>query len=1270
MVRNGRIQMGPVLCILVFAYPGLFAGGPFRVDVSGKPVGLNPALSHIFTVDSGPLNPTWSNTAARNLLREAFAVWQAVPGSQLQIRENPSGTATFANFLQTVGSVQAGLNPMVFDEDGSIIQAIGYSADTPATGLPFQFDGDHFKTMAAIFNGPALMGYSESRLKALMIRTIGQALGLSYSAVNGPLVGASQGPSPSLVEIMFPGDFGGTKPAALRPDDVSGFLALYGDTAQGAAGLAALSGKVLLPDGISPAGGVGIVARNLANPFETAYGAVADADTGAFKIAGMVPGDYSVEIIDLGVDVHEVHGLPLRTNGNVPSERLALHASYREKFLGPFPGPTEFFNGASESADPAIDDPSQFEAVSLTANQTTGGVAVTVNRGADDLLSRLVFPWISNREGQFESLLVINNDADYPVDLVLKAFRNGDAVLTETVKRRIPARGMLEMRASELFTQLGSGSGYSVVVSAPTAAIRGHWVTYSLGATSGASPSQGVAIRLPQKGASFDHRAGKTIVYGFLPSQSGVISAPVLVNLDEAPANLSLRFFNASGDLVGSATATDLAPFVPLAKTTGQWINSEEDLYLIAETSGTGITGVAFVFDPVFLETAIANVTAVPETSSGATTLIFPWVSNREGEFRSQLAINNLSETATQITLTARRNDGSAQTVVRTVPANGFLNERADTLFDQLGSGAGYTVEAAATSGALTGQWVTYNLATASGRSPSQGVAVDVGRDNTRGGHTVLLGYLPVIGGFFAGPVIVNLGDEPSDAELQFFDKNGHPIPHDQHLGNLQPNRPYPLLANQLLPEWAGNVYAVVHSQEQPLTAVAFVFNQTYSEPALGNATTVDPGPAPSNYAFHSVNVIAMDENRVLPGQTVLISDGLVVGMGSVNEVTIPEDATVIEGGGGYLIPGLADAHTHLSTEGDLVMMLANGITHILNTGDHANEILRLKTAVETGDIPGPNIFAGQQLFGAAFENPNVQFTVKDTQAATLLATEIADAGYDFLKTYEGMTLPMLEAVNAAGDARQLAMVGHLPDDLPLGQILGSGMRMVAHIEEFVNSVFSPRINRGQIPEVVSTLLDHGTYVTTTLSTVEAVSIFGGGNQAGYQSLLERPGVEYMEPWQLQNWEIDFAVNQVNTGIFQQEVSFMKEVGLAMMEAGVPMLTGTDVSSITGMVPGFAIHEEFRVLQESGWPAYEILRAATRNFGDFIDETVPCRQRSGMVAPGYTADLLLLSDNPLDHIGAVKNRIGVMVRGKWFSEQDLQAMLEAVKTGYQTPMVP
>jgi len=72
--------------------------------------------------------------------------------------------------------------------------------------------------------------------------------------------------------------------------------------------------------------------------------------------------------------------------------------------------------------------------------------------------------------------------------------------------------------------------------------------------------------------------------------------------------------------------------------------------------------------------------------------------------------------------------------------------------------------------------------------------------------------------------------------------------------------------------------------------------------------------------ALTNVNVIPMDKERVLSGQTVIVIDGRISKIGSASSTKVPSGATKIDGTGQYLIPALADMHVHMLGEAWNVM--------------------------------------------------------------------------------------------------------------------------------------------------------------------------------------------------------------------------------------------------------------------------------------------------------------------------------------------------------------
>lgn len=67
-----------------------------------------------------------------------------------------------------------------------------------------------------------------------------------------------------------------------------------------------------------------------------------------------------------------------------------------------------------------------------------------------------------------------------------------------------------------------------------------------------------------------------------------------------------------------------------------------------------------------------------------------------------------------------------------------------------------------------------------------------------------------------------------------------------------------------------------------------------------------------------NVSILDVENQKLIPNQTVTITNDLISNIQSSKKVKTPEKATVIDGTGKFLIPGLTDAHIHLFISRDL----------------------------------------------------------------------------------------------------------------------------------------------------------------------------------------------------------------------------------------------------------------------------------------------------------------------------------------------------------------
>lgn len=411
--------------------------------------------------------------------------------------------------------------------------------------------------------------------------------------------------------------------------------------------------------------------------------------------------------------------------------------------------------------------------------------------------------------------------------------------------------------------------------------------------------------------------------------------------------------------------------------------------------------------------------------------------------------------------------------------------------------------------------------------------------------------------------------------------------------------------------------------------------------------------------AITNVNVLTMESEDVLTNQTVLIDSGIITSVQSV-ELEFDEAYFQIEGDGKYLMPGLGDMHTHIEDERDLLLYLANGVTTVLNMGSTSN-ILDFKNLVKTGELRGPNIYAG------AFVDGVDRGWYADTpERAYEIVREVKAQGWDFVKAYNSIKSEVFDALMVEARVSNMPVIGHGIREPGMEYILRAGYKMVAHGEEFIYAYFN-RLDEAAIPDLIDLLNETGTYVTPNLSTYSIINLqWGEELTTSYRSeILQREETRYLSPEFIDKWQTTSGYSN-RQGSLAFNFSFLKKMTKAMNDGGVPLLLGTDspAPGILGTFPGFSIHDDLDNMVATGISPYDVYRAGTSNVGEFIYSNVPGVLPSGKVVEGHKADLILLDENPLSSVKSIKTLAGVLVNGEWLTKPDLDKMMDDLAKSY------
>ena len=112
-----------------------------------------------------------------------------------------------------------------------------------------------------------------------------------------------------------------------------------------------------------------------------------------------------------------------------------------------------------------------------------------------------------------------------------------------------------------------------------------------------------------------------------------------------------------------------------------------------------------------------------------------------------------------------------------------------------------------------------------------------------------------------------------------------------------------------------------------------------------------------------------------------------------------------------------------------------------------------------------------------------------------------------------------------------------------------------------------------------------------------------------------------------------------------------------LKRAGITLVFGTDSGTGgMGIVPGFSIHDELRILTEVGFTPYEAIKTGTVNAAKVV-EKMTGRGDFGTIESGKRADLILVRGDPLKNLANIREPMGVMTAGRWYPERKLKEMI-------------
>ena len=434
-------------------------------------------------------------------------------------------------------------------------------------------------------------------------------------------------------------------------------------------------------------------------------------------------------------------------------------------------------------------------------------------------------------------------------------------------------------------------------------------------------------------------------------------------------------------------------------------------------------------------------------------------------------------------------------------------------------------------------------------------------------------------------------------------------------------------------------------------------------------------------------NITLIDaKNGTRTNQTVSIENGVIQSIGSAK--LDMDNSQIIDGEGKYLIPGLWDAHVHLTFipeidhETHFKLYLKNGVTSIRDTGAILSKLQPSLNFIEENPNTTPRLFyAGPLIDGAdrVYKGmepgfPNLSIGIDETTNIPEVVDGLLKEGVTFLKSYEMLTRETyLELLKIAGQ-NGLRVTGHVPLSIDLEEAIEAGLGGMQHVRNMdlacakdadnllndrqvsleneasiAGSALRTHIHSSQryyaidntdderCLRIIMKLSEYGVFQTPTLTinTFDSRRFYADPKwRETYQELPEAAEEDWMQG-SLKLADIDVTENAKKFDAWS--LSLVNK----MHQEGVKIIAGTD-TPIGYLTPGYSLHKELELLSEAGLSNMDVLRSATITPAEFFG----MESQMGTIEVGKLADLVILDKNPLTSISNTQSIHRVIVKGQ------------------------
>ncbi len=435
----------------------------------------------------------------------------------------------------------------------------------------------------------------------------------------------------------------------------------------------------------------------------------------------------------------------------------------------------------------------------------------------------------------------------------------------------------------------------------------------------------------------------------------------------------------------------------------------------------------------------------------------------------------------------------------------------------------------------------------------------------------------------------------------------------------------------------------------------------------------------------------------------IIIEDQRIKAIEESGSYAVNDNIETFEANGKYVIPGLWDMHAHpddpeiwrmnpKDEEKDrlLTLLVLHGVTGIRDMAGDLQLAKRWKRMVLSGELIGPEIFAAGPLIDGPDPMWDGSVGINGPSNVRQVVDSLISEGVDFLKVYSLLPGDIYLELQRYANEIDFPVAGHVPYDIRPSEAAQAGIKSQEHFLEILKEVstesdalrvdeidygnaksrFEKYLFRNQlmldtysedkIKMLFELMAKNNTWHTPTISMWH--------KNAWFESEIKEDTAlyRYLPPYMRRYWQIgenDHLQNRDENllKLKQDQVEVYSKLLFKMYLAGVPLLTGTDMGANPLCFPGIGVHNELEMFVKAGIPEIDALKAATINPSIFLE----IDNEFGSIENGKIADMVILNQNPLDDINAVRDIASVIKRGEMYDKGSIREILKSIEQEFK-----